>query len=200
MLRVALTGGLAAGKSTASAYLRELGYPVVSADVLAREAVAVGSDGLARVVEAFGPAVLTASGELDRAALAEIVFNSPAERLRLEGIIHPIVRTETLRFLEAAEAAGAPAAIVDVPLLVETGQTNEYDLVVLVSAPVDLRLVRARERGLSRSEAIKRIAAQADDRARQAAAHIVLDGSRSVAELLRQIDESLIPILEHGES
>ncbi|MDR2114476.1 MAG: dephospho-CoA kinase [Bifidobacteriaceae bacterium] len=195
MLRVALTGGMAAGKSTVSAHLASLGFPVSDADHWARAVVAPGTAGLARVVAEFGPQVLTLDGSLDRAALARVVFGDPAARLRLEAIVHPLVRAAAEQNAQAAQAAGAKAMVFDIPLLVETGQADSFDLVVTVSAPEELRLQRVMRRGLDRAAAQARLAAQASDAEREAVADLVLDGSGAPEQLRMQVDQRLVPRL-----
>lgn len=188
MLRVGLTGGIGAGKSEVARLLAGHGAVIVDADVLAREAVAVGSEGLAEVVEAFGPGVLAADGSLDRAALATVVFADPAARGRLEAIIHPRVRA----LAEAAFAAAAADAVVvhDVPLLVEAGLAAAYDVVVVVAASKQTQLGRLTAlRGMTAAEAEARLAAQAPLEQKLAVADIVIwnDGDR--AALARRVDE-----------
>jgi dephospho-CoA kinase len=191
MQRIGLTGGIAAGKSVAADRLAERGAVLVDHDLLAREAVAVGSAGLAEVVEAFGPGVLTADGALDRPALGAIVFADPAARERLNGIVHPVVHRLAAE-REAAAATADPAAVVvhDIPLLVETGGVDRFHLVVLVHTPAVLRVERlVRTRGLSRADAEARIAAQASDEDRLAVADVVLDGAGDPDGLRTQVDE-----------
>jgi dephospho-CoA kinase len=186
MLRIGLTGGIGSGKSTVSALLAERGAVIVDADVLAREAVEPGSEGLAAVAEAFGPGVLTPDGSLDRPALAAVVFADPDARRRLDGIVHPLVRA---RAAELAAAAPADAVVVhDVPLLVETGQATSYDLVVVVAADVETRVARLVRRGLAEPDARARIAAQATDEQRNAVADVVLDNSGTPEQLAAQVD------------
>ncbi|MGY1842887.1 dephospho-CoA kinase [Modestobacter sp. SYSU DS0875] len=179
MLRIGLTGGIGSGKSTVAALLAERGARVVDADRLAREAVAPGTAGLAEVVAAFGDGVLAADGSLDRPALAAIVFSDPAARARLDGIVHPRVRS---RAAELVAAAPADAVVVqDVPLLVETGQAGSYDLVLVVEAPLETRVSRLVGRGLGEDDARARVASQATDEQRRAVADVVLvnDGDRA---------------------
>ncbi len=190
MLRIGLTGGIASGKSTAAARLAELGAKVIDHDLLAREAVAPGSDGLARVAAEFGADVVSRDGTLDRSALGAIVFADPEARDRLNAIVHPIV----LRLADDAEAAvrtddrGA-VVVHDIPLLVETGQAADFDLVLVVHACEEVRVERLmRERGLSRVQALARIRAQATDEDRLAAATVVLAGGSTVHDLRRQVD------------
>lgn len=190
MQRIGLTGGIAAGKSVAAGRLAELGAVVIDYDQLAREAVEPGSVGLDEVAEAFGPGVLTAEGELDRAALAEIVFADPASLDRLNGIIHPVVRRLSAEREAAAAVADHGAVVVhDIPLLVETGRGDEFHVLVVVDAPAELRLRRLVDgRGLDPAEAQRRLAAQTTDAVRIAAADVVLDGTREDADLRAQVD------------
>lgn len=190
MFRIGLTGGIAAGKSVATARLAELGAVVVDHDVLAREAVAQGSVGLTAIVDAFGAAVLLPDGGLDRQRLGALVFADDAARRRLNDIVHPEVRRLSAE-REAKAAAADPAAVVvhDIPLLVETGQADHFHLVVVVHAPAELRVRRLVEgRGLSEDAARARLAAQASDDERLAAADITLDGAGSEADLRVQVD------------
>lgn len=190
MQRIGLTGGIAAGKSVAAQRLAERGAVLVDYDVLSRDAVAPGSAGLADVVAAFGDTVLTADGALDRPALAAVVFADPAARDRLNGIVHPVVRRLAAE-REAAAAAADPAAVVvhDVPLLVETGNADTFHVVVVVQASAVLRVERlVRTRGMDRTEAERRIAAQATDEERLAVADVVLDGSGHPDDLRAAVD------------
>ncbi|MFI9489787.1 dephospho-CoA kinase [Promicromonospora sp. NPDC052451] len=190
MFRIGLTGGIAAGKSVAAARLAELGAVVVDHDLLAREAVAPGSVGLAEITEAFGPGVLTPDGDLDRPALGALVFADAAARERLNEIVHPEVRRLSAE-REAKAGAADPAAVVvhDIPLLVETGQAGHFHLVVVVHTPAEQRVRRLVEtRGLTEDAARSRIAAQASDEQRLAAADVTLDGTGSEDELRAQVD------------
>jgi len=186
VLRIGLTGGIGSGKSTVSALLAERGAVVIDSDRIAREVVAPGTPGLAAVVEAFGDGVLAADGQLDRPALAAIVFADQEARRRLDGIVHPLVRA---RAVEMA-AAAAPGAVVvnDVPLLVETGQAASYDLVLVVEAHADIRVSRLLQRGLPEADARARMAAQATDEERRAVADVVLDNSGTPEQLRAQVE------------
>jgi dephospho-CoA kinase len=188
VLRVGLTGGIGSGKSAVSSRLASRGAVVIDSDVLAREVVAPGTDGLAEVVKAFGSDVLTADGELDRPALGRIVFGDEAARRKLEAIIHPQVRA---RAAEIEAAAPADAVVVhDIPLLVETGQADRFDVVLVVDAPIDVQLERlTTQRGMTETEAKQRIASQASREDRLAVAGLVLDNSGSLADLEGRIDE-----------
>ncbi|WP_088988513.1 dephospho-CoA kinase [Micromonospora chokoriensis] len=187
MLRVGLTGGIGSGKSAVAARLVERGAVLIDADQVAREVVAPGTDGLAEIVAAFSDRVLDADGALDRAALGALVFADEAARRRLESITHPRVRARTAELT----AAAAPDSIVvnDVPLLVEVGLAPTYHLVIVVQTAVPTRLERlARARGMSRADAERRIAAQADDARRRAAADVVLTNDGSLADLHDAVD------------
>ena len=191
MQRIGLTGGIAAGKSVAARRFDELGAVVIDSDVLAREAVAPGSEGLAEVVETFGETVLDADGGLDRTALAALVFGDDERRRALEAIVHPVVRRLGAE-REAAAATADPGAVVvhDIPLLVETGQADSFHLVVVVHAPALLRVERlVRLRGMDRQAAEARVAAQASDQSRLQVADVVLDGSGTDEELRAQVDD-----------
>lgn len=190
MLRVGLTGGIASGKSEVSRRLAERGAVIVDADVLAREAVQPGSEGLAEVVEAFGDGVLTPDGALDRAALGAIVFADSGRREMLNAIIHPRVRARAAQIGAEAAAADPDAVVVqDIPLLVETGQAGRFDLVVVVDAPDDVRVARLRARNaMPESEARSRMAAQATRQERLAAADHVIANTGSLAELHAAVD------------
>lgn len=187
-MRVGLTGGVASGKSTVSALLRDLGAVVVDADALAREVVEPGTPGLAAVAAAFGPEVLADDGSLDRARLGAVVFADPERRQALEAIIHPLVRERAAQI----EAAAAPGAVVvhDIPLLVETGQAGSFDAVIVVDVPEDVQVERAtRDRGWSQEEARSRIAAQASREQRRAAATYVVDNSGTTEDLRQRVAE-----------
>jgi dephospho-CoA kinase len=160
MRRIGLTGGIATGKSYVASRMREAGVPVVDADVLAREAVAPGSEGLAAVVARFGAGVLAADGGLDRRALAAVVFRDAAARRDLEAIVHPRVRAATDAFFAALPPA-TPVAVADIPLLFEAGRQRDFDEVVVVACDPRTQLDRVMARdGVAREDAERRLAAQ----------------------------------------
>ena len=187
MLSVGLTGGIGSGKSTVAQRCAELGAEVIDADELAREVVAVGSTGLDAIRERFGDAVVAVDGSLDRGALGEIVFADARARKDLETITHPLIGARTRLLVQAA----APERIVvhDVPLLVELDMAADYHLTVVVGAHEDVRMARLTGgRGFTAADARARIAAQASDHARRAAADAWLDNSGTVGGLLAQVD------------
>lgn len=186
-MRVGLTGGIASGKSTVSAILRELGAVVIDADQLARDVVAAGTPGLAAVVEEFGSGVLTDEGELDRPAVAKVVFADDAARKRLEGIIHPLVFEEVAR-LEAEAPAGA-VVVHDIPLLAESGRADTFDAVIVVDAPLVLQVERmVRDRGWTEDEARARIDAQASREDRLAIATYVIENDNGLGALRERVE------------
>jgi dephospho-CoA kinase len=184
MMRVGLTGNVASGKSTVARLWREAGVPVVSADDLAREAVAPGTPGLARIREAFGDQVLAADGSLDRARMADLVFGDDEARARLEAIVHPVVWALRDGWTEGRRAEGHPLVVAEIPLLFETGRAADFDVVVLVDAPSDVRLERLlRLRDLPEERARALMAAQMDPGAKRARADRVLDNDGDLASL-----------------
>ncbi len=195
MLRIGLTGGIGSGKSTVAARLVELGAVLVDSDQLAREVVAVGSPGLARVVRRFGPEVLGPDGALDRPRLGRLVFGDPAALADLNAIVHPLVRARSEQLSAEAAARGVVAVVHDVPLLVENGLAGNYDAVIVVQAPLELRLRRLELRGMDAETARARIAAQASDEQRRAVADVVLDNSGSPEQLRAQVDAAWARLL-----
>lgn len=184
MLRIGLTGNIAAGKSSVARVWRSLGATVVDADELARRAVEPGTPGLARIVEAWGPAVLDADGALDRAALRRIVFADPEARARLEEIVHPAVYALRGEEYRLAEGRGERRVVADVPLLFEVGIADEFDVVVLVDAPEEERLRRlVEDRGLDPEEAVRMIDAQMPAELKRARADVVIENGGTPAEL-----------------
>lgn len=199
MRRVGLTGGVASGKSTVSAMLAELGAVVVDADQLAREVVAPGTDGLARVVAEFGPQVLTGTGELDRAALGAVVFADEDARKRLEAIIHPLVHARG----HELEAAAPPGSLVvhDIPLLAESGRAETFDAVIVVDAPRDVQVERmTSRRGWTDEDAEARIAAQATREQRLAIATHVIENTGTLEDLRERVTEVFEELVRAGSA
>jgi dephospho-CoA kinase len=187
MLKVGLTGNIAAGKSTVASAWRELGATVIDADELSRQAVEPGTPAHAAIAAEWGTWVLEEGGTLDRAALRQIVFADPDARARLESIVHPAVaalRDENFR--EAADR-GEQLVVADVPLLFEVGMADEFDVVVLVDAPEETRLMRlVGDRGLEPDEARKMMAAQMPAELKRARADVVIENTRSLGDLQRR--------------
>ncbi len=187
MLKVGLTGGIGAGKSTVAGRLADRGALVLDADRVAREVVEPGTPGLAAVVEAFGTGVLLPDGSLDRPALGRVVFGDGSARQRLNGILHPRIAARTQEFFAAAPADAV--VVHDIPLLVENRLGGGYHLVIVVHADVEERVRRlTAERGMPEPDARARIAAQADDEARRAAADVWLDNSAARGDVLAAVD------------
>ncbi|MEU3573114.1 dephospho-CoA kinase [Kitasatospora sp. NPDC036755] len=187
MLKIGLTGGIGAGKSEVSRLFAAHGAVIVDSDVIAREVVAPGTDGLAAVVAEFGPRVLREDGTLDRPALGAVVFADPERLKALNAIVHPLVRARSAEL----EAAAAPDAVVvhDVPLLAENGLAPLFDLVVVVDAADEVRVDRlVRLRGMAEEEARARMAAQASREDRLAIADLVIDNGGGLAELEARVD------------
>jgi dephospho-CoA kinase len=191
VLRVGLTGGIGSGKSEVSRRLASYGAVLIDADAIAREAVGPGTPGLAAVVAAFGPGVQAADGSLDREAVARLVFADAGMRAKLNGIVHPLVG-ERMAELERAAPPGA-IVVFDVPLIAENGLAGGFDLVVVVDAPEHTQLDRlVRLRGMTKEQAVARLAAQASRDQRLAIVgdeDIVVDNSGSLAELDRQVGD-----------
>ena len=188
--RIALTGGIGSGKSTVADLLAERGAVLIDSDVLAREVVEPGTDGLAALVERFGPGILAGDGSLDRPALGRLVFADEAARADLNAITHPRIRARAGELRAAALASDPDAVVVDVvPLLVETGMAERYDVVVVVDVPVGLQVERVMTRNaVTRAEVEARVAAQASREERLAAATHVIDNSGSPDALRDQVD------------
>ncbi|MFC4949607.1 dephospho-CoA kinase [Pseudonocardia sp. GCM10023141] len=200
MLRVGLTGGIGSGKSTVARRLVARGAVLIDSDVLAREVVAAGTPGLQEIVAAFGDGVLRPDGELDRPALAAVVFGDDTSRKQLNGIVHPLVRQRSDELLAAAPSDAV--VVQDVPLLVESGMSPLFPLVVVVDADAEVRVRRlVEQRGMPESDARARIAAQADDEARRAAADVWLDNGGVPADIEATVDalwsQRLVPFEEN---
>jgi dephospho-CoA kinase len=182
---VALTGGLGAGKSTVSALLAEHGAVIVDADVIARDVVQAGTPGFAAVLGAFGDFIVGPDGQLDRPALAQIVFGADEARARLNAIVHPLVAARSAQLIAAAPAGAI--VVNDIPLLSESRRAG-FELVIVVLAELEVRLSRLETRGMTREQSLARIAVQASDEERLAMADEVVrnDGDRDA--LAAQVD------------
>jgi dephospho-CoA kinase len=196
---VGLTGGIAAGKSAVSGVLRDLGAVVIDADQLAREVVAKGTPGLDAVVAEFGEGLLGADGELDRPAMARLVFTDEDARRRLEAIVHPLV-FERIVQLEA-EAPEDAVVVHDIPLLAESGRAKTFDAVVVVDAPTELQVDRmVRDRGWTEAEARARIEAQASREERRAIATHVIENTGTLEDLRDRVTEVFHTLVSTGST
>lgn len=183
-----LTGGIASGKSTVSAYLAQNGALIIDADLIARQVVAKKSSGLKQIVAKFGEEILTASGELDRKKLGKLVFSNKDLLKALTDITGPLIRAEILREIQAAKKAQVKLVVLDIPLLFETGYQTLCDKVMVVTIPSKLQLERVMKRdNLSAAEARKRIANQLPASKRNELADVLIDNSKSVAETYQQV-------------
>jgi len=191
MTIVALTGGIAAGKSTVTERLAHHGIAVIDADVLAREAVEPGSDTLAALESEFGPEIISRDGTLDRQALGAKVFGHPEQLQRLNDIVHPAVKALSQeRFEKFRLEAPEKVVVYAVPLIAESGRVLEFDAIVVVDAPRDQRIARlVANRGMSVEEATSRVDSQATDSERRAIADVILDSSGDLAHTLLAADQ-----------
>jgi dephospho-CoA kinase len=187
MMRVVVTGGIGSGKSEVTRLFDELGAVVIDADVLAREVVAAGTPGLAEIVRTFGPDLVGPDGELDRPAMGRRVFADPTARTQLEAIIHPRVRQRGGEI--EADAPEDAVVVHDIPLLVETGQADRFDAVVVVDVPEELQVQRLAGRGMDEEDARSRIRAQASREERLAVADYVIDNTGKREDLRPQVAE-----------
>lgn len=197
--KIALTGGIATGKSYVANKLREAGVPVVDADVLAREVVAPGTPVLAAIRKRFGPDAVRRDGTMDRIRVGQIVFKDKRARLDLEAIIHPAV-VKAINDFFAALPKRTPFAVADIPVLFETGRDKEFDAIIVVACPREMQLQRLMERNkLSKEDAERRLAAQLpiDQKVKKATYVIKNDGT--FEETDKQID-ALIGLLREAKS
>jgi len=184
--RVALTGGIASGKSTVADLFARHGVPLIDTDVIAREVVEPGQPALADIVAAFGPEILGADGRMDRRRMRERVFTDPAARKRLEGILHPAIRVEMER---QSAAARGPYQVLVIPLLTESGRRDHVDRVLVVDAPEELQIARLMQRDhVQREQAVAALAAQAKRDARLEFADDVIVNDGDAAALTAQVD------------
>ncbi len=192
MYRIGLTGGVGCGKSTVSSYMARLGLPVIDGDKLSREAVTPGSDAMERIRQVFGPEVFLPDGSLDRVKMARLVFSDEDKRQALNAIIHPYVWKRTEEGLIAAQDAGHPIAVLDMPLLLEIGWQLRSEAVWVVKAPVEQQILRVCARdGATREEALARIRKQMPTLNKLNYADVVIDNSGSVEDARRQVREAL---------
>lgn len=187
MVRIGLTGGIGSGKSTVAGMLAEHGATVIDADAIARELVEPGGLALAELVTEFGPRILQPDGSLSRGELAALAFSDPRATERLNAIMHPLIRAEAARQLAASRS---PVVVYDMPLLVETGQADLVDLVVVVDVPEQTQVERAvRLRGLDEDDVRRRMEVQAERADRLAAADVVIDNAGDLGRTAAQVDD-----------
>lgn len=185
MLKVALTGGIGSGKSLAGEYFELIGATVIDSDQLAREVVERGTEGFDEIVVAFGDEILR-DGNLDRAKLAQLIFDDPKAKSTLEAIVHPRIQEAFDEILE--RCLPGDVVIYQIPLLVETGGEDRFDFIITVSAPLELRRKRLLERGMKSYEIEKRISAQATDAEREEVADFVFINDGDADDLLRLVE------------
>ena len=199
MRKVGLTGGIASGKSTVSGMFRELGVPVIDADMIAREVVAPGSRALEAIVDAFGAEILTDEKSLNRARLGEIVFSDLSKKKVLEGILHPEIIAEQDRRLKDLEREGrTPVAIVDAAVMIESGSWKRFDSLVVVDCEESQQISRLRLRnGMNEDEAVRRVDAQMPLSEKVKYADYVIDNRGSIDDTRKQVEE-LMKLLSRG--
>ena len=186
---VGLTGGIGTGKSTVSAMLRDLGATVIDADEATRAVQAPGSEGLRRLAAEFGDGILTLGGELDRTRLADIAFNDPEARRRLNAIVHPLVREWMAERQQEAVERGDPVVVMDIPLLFEARGAGAFETVLLVYAPEELQLERLVQlRGMTADAARARIAAQMPIEEKRRQATYVIENTGNLDDLRRRVE------------
>jgi dephospho-CoA kinase len=189
MLMVGLTGGIACGKSTVAAMLREHGAPIIDADQLARDVVAPGSEGLEEIANAFGPEMITDDGFLDRKRMSALVFADAERRARLEAITHPRIFARFTALAQAHDAHGEPVVIYEAALLYERGLDQLMNAVIVVTVPAPVQLHRLRDReGIDEEEALRRITAQLSLEEKVKRADYVIDNSQSLIHTRAQLD------------
>ncbi|NGQ94826.1 dephospho-CoA kinase [Brevibacillus sp. SYP-B805] len=190
-----LTGGIATGKSTVTAMLRERGIPVIDADAIAREVVEPGKPAYEAIVRHFGRDILLPDGQLNRKKLGEIVFSDEAERQALNAIVHPEVRRMMREQAELAERSGAPIVFMDIPLLFESRLQHMVEKTVVVYVPAATQLERLQERDeLDEEQAMKRIRAQLPIEQKKAWADFLIDNQGTREETAKQVDQLLAKI------
>jgi dephospho-CoA kinase len=201
MLKVGLTGNIAAGKSSVADVWRTQGATIVDADELSRRAVEPGTPAHAAIAAEWGPWVLEEGGGLDRAALRQIVFADPDARARLEGIVHPAVAALRDEGYREAAARGEKLVVADIPLLFEVGMADDFDVVVLVDAPEDVRLQRlVADRGLDEGEARRMIAAQMPSELKRARADVVIPNTGTRGDLQDRARDVWRDLLKRAEA
>ena len=186
MLIVALTGGIGSGKSTVGQLFEDLGAIVIDSDQLARDVVERGTNGFDQIISAFGDEVLK-NGDLDRAALGELVFKDPAKRKQLEQITHPLIRKAFSKIVESSK--GDSIVVNQIPLLVESNHDYKFDHVITISASEDVRIERLLKRGMNLNQIKQRLQAQSTDAQREEISDSIIRNDKSQAELLPEVEK-----------
>ena len=186
MLIVALTGGIGSGKSTVGQIFEDLGAIVTDSDQLARDVVERGTNGFDQIITAFGDEVLK-NGDLNRAALGELVFKDPAKRKQLEQITHPLIRKAFSKIVESSK--GDSIVVNQIPLLVESNHDYKFDHVITISASEDVRIERLLKRGMNLNQIKQRLQAQATDAQREEISDSIIRNDKSQAELLPEVEK-----------
>ncbi len=184
---IALTGGIGSGKSTVAAEWVRLGATEIDADLLAREVVEPGEVGLERLVAELGSQILDETGHLNRTKLAELSFTDPSVRKRVQGILHPLIQALAL---ERTSANQDSVIVYTIPLFVETQSPLQFDKVVTISCPEEIRVERLLKRGMTREDAMRRISAQATDKQREELADLIINSNCTLEELLTRAREA----------
>ncbi len=191
-----LTGSIASGKSTVSNFLKELNVPIVDADVIAKEVVEIGQPAYKKIVEAFGSEILLDSGEINRPFLGSIIFNSKEKRLQLNEIVHPEVRREMKEQADRYIKQGEPLVILDIPLLYEGNSIELVEKVIVVTVSEENQLMRLMNRnGLSKEDALLRIASQIPVKEKAARADYVINNNGGFEDTKRQVKDLLNKII-----
>ena len=191
-----LTGSIASGKSTVSNFLKELNVPIVDADVIAKEVVEIGQPAYKKIVEAFGSEILLDSGEINRPFLGSIIFNNKEKRLQLNEIVHPEVRREMKEQADRYIKQGEPLVILDIPLLYEGNSIELVEKVIVVTVSEENQLKRLMKRnGLSKEDALLRIASQIPVKEKAARADYVIDNNGDFEDTKRQVKDLLNKII-----
>lgn len=191
MKKIAITGGIATGKSTVIKMIKDLGYDVLSSDEIARRLTKKGEIGYNRILEAFGADILDETGEIDRRKLGDIVFNDSEKKSLLESILHPLIRMEMDKMLvEIGMKNPCSPVFIEIPLLFEVKAEDRFDYIVVVYVPKELQIKRLMERdGLSYREAEIRLKSQIDIEVKRQKAHFVIDNSGSIEDTKKQVFE-----------
>lgn len=199
---VALTGGIASGKSTVCELFQQKGAYIIDSDLLAREAVRKGRPAWREIVEHFGDEILQPDGEIDRPRLAEKIFNNPDERAFLNGVTHPrVFQLMAERLKQVEEEAGEGAIVVmDIPLLIEADAVNAFDFTLVVDAPREVQVERLqRDRGSTHEEALARINSQVSREKRSTAADLIIENAGNKEDLMREVDRAWNIIRERAD-